>query len=135
MQIAPLTIAYDKDLAGPGSLQEAEGLPSGLQRALAKSNRSEAEIRQAAKELDAYFISYLMKTMRETVPKKGLLPNKGGEHFYYFYDMEIGRLAAERGGLGFGAMVIEDVARQNHVDTQKNLSSSGSVQPIQGASR
>src|SRR5579883_3488877 len=98
MQIAPLPITYDKDLTGPGSLQSAEGLPSGLRQALAKSNRSEAEIKQAAKELDAYFISYLMKTMRETVPKKGLLPNKGGEQFYYFYDMEIGRLAAERGG-------------------------------------
>lgn len=134
MQIAPLAIAYDKDLTGPGSLQEAEGLPSDLQRALAKPNRSEAEVKQAAKELDAYFISYLMKTMRETVPK-GFLQNKAGENFYYFYDMEIGRLAAERGGLGFGAMVIEDMARQHPVDSQKNLSSPGSVQPIQGSSR
>ncbi|MDE3118661.1 MAG: rod-binding protein [Nitrospirota bacterium] len=135
MQIAPLPIAYDKDLTNLGGLQGVEGLPSELRQALAKSNRSEAEIKQAAKELDAYFISYLMKTMRETVPKKGLLPNKGGEQFYYFYDMEIGRLAAERGGLGFGAMVIEDMARQRPADSQKNLSSPGSVQPIQGSSR
>ncbi|TAJ08703.1 MAG: hypothetical protein EPO61_07255 [Nitrospirae bacterium] len=134
MQIAPLPIAFDKNLMDAGLAQEAGGLPSGLQKALNKSKRNGAEIKQAAKELDAYFISYLMKTMRDTVPK-GFLPNKAGENFYYFYDMEIGRLAAERGGLGFGAMVLEDAAGQQPVDNQKNLSSLGSARPISGMSR
>lgn len=135
MQIAPSPTAFDQGLIDVGLAQEAGGLPSGLRNALAKPGRSGADIKQAAKELDAYFISYLMKTMRETVPKEGLLSNKHGEQFYYFYDMEIGRLAAERGGLGFGAMVLDDAAKQQPVDSQKNLSSSGSALPISGVSR
>nr|MBI3614784.1 rod-binding protein [Nitrospirota bacterium] len=135
MQIALPPIALDKGLMDTGLAQEAGGLPSGLRHVLANSKRSGAEIKQAAKELDAYFISYLMKTMRETVPKNGILSNKHGEQFYYFYDMEIGRLAAERGGLGFGSMVLDDAAKQQPVDSQKNLSSSGSAMPISGTSR
>jgi len=94
----------------------------------------EAELRRAAKEFDGYFISYLLKVMRETVPK-GFLENKGGEHFYYFYDQEIGRLAAERGGLGFGKMVLEQYLAQHRADAQKNLSSPGGNLPIPESSR
>lgn len=135
MQIAPLSIIDDKKLMNIGLAQETGGLPAGLNLALAKAGRGGAGIEQAAKELDAYFISYLMKTMRETVPKEGLLSNKHGDQFYYFYDMEIGRLAAERGGLGFGAMVLDDAAKQQPVDHQKNLSSPGSIVPILGPNR
>lgn len=135
MQLSPLPIIGDKGLIDVGLAQEAGGLPAGVTQALTKAGRNGAEIKQAAKELDAYFISYLMKTMRETVPKEGLLSNKHGDQFYYFYDMEIGRLAAERGGLGFGALVLEDAAKQQPVDNQKNLSSPGSVLPIPGTSR
>jgi flagellar protein FlgJ len=119
-------------VAGPG--QEAESLGRKLLRAAETQAVDEAELRKAAKEFDGYFVSYLMKVMRETVPK-GFLPNKGGEQFYYFYDQEIGRLAAERGGLGFGKMVLEQYLAQQRRETPKNLSSSGSSQPIPESSR
>lgn len=135
MQIVSPPIVYDKGLSEVGLARQAGELPAGLSRMLAGAGGNGAEIKQAAKELDAYFISYLMKTMRETVPKEGLLSNKHGEQFYYFYDMEIGRLAAERGGLGFGAMVLDDAAKQQPVDNQKNLSSPGSIVPILGPNR
>lgn len=135
MQLAPLQIVGDKGLMDVGLARETGGLPAGLSRMLAEAGGNGAAIKQAAKELDAYFISYLMKTMRETVPKEGFLSNKHGDQFYYFYDMEIGRLAAERGGLGFGAMVLDDAAKQQPVDHQKNLSSPGSIVPILGPNR
>jgi peptidoglycan hydrolase FlgJ len=55
--------------------------------------------REAAREFEGYFASYLLKVMRETVPK-GLFENKAGQMFYSFYDQEIGRLSAQAGGLG-----------------------------------
>jgi flagellar protein FlgJ len=61
---------------------------------------------KAAHEFEAYFISHLLKVMRETVPK-GALENKGGAYFYSFYDQEIGRLASEAGGLGVAKMIHE----------------------------
>jgi peptidoglycan hydrolase FlgJ len=76
-------------------------------------------LKGAAHEFEGYFISNLLKIMRETVPK-GALENKGGAYFYSFYDQEIGRLAAESGGLGLARMI--------HEYTEKNLPLSSSSQ-------
>ena len=65
-----------------------------------------ADLKDAAHEFEAYFISHLLKVMRETVPK-GALENKGGAYFYSFYDQEIGRLASEAGGIGLARMIHE----------------------------
>jgi flagellar protein FlgJ len=65
-----------------------------------------ADLKDAAHEFEAYFISNLLKEMRATVPK-GALENKGGAYFYSFYDQEIGRLASEAGGIGFARMIQE----------------------------
>ena len=64
------------------------------------------DLKDAAHEFEAYFISNLLKEMRATVPK-GALENKGGAYFYSFYDQEIGRLAAEAGGIGLARMIRE----------------------------
>lgn len=61
---------------------------------------------RAGEQFEAYFISYMLKVMRETVPE-GTLANKQGAYFYSFYDEEIGRRAAESGGIGITKMVQE----------------------------
>jgi peptidoglycan hydrolase FlgJ len=61
---------------------------------------------QAGRQFEAYFISYLLKVMRETVPD-GAVANKQGAYFYSFYDEEIGKRAAESGGIGIAKMVQE----------------------------
>ncbi|MDH4153958.1 MAG: rod-binding protein [Nitrospira sp.] len=61
---------------------------------------------EAGKQFEAYFVSYLLKVMRETVPE-GAIANKQGAYFHSFYDEEIGRRAAESGGLGITRMVQE----------------------------
>ena len=83
-------------------------------RFLASSARSDvkSEIRAAAQAFEGYFLSYLMKVMRETIPT-GLIENKQERQFYAFYDQEIGRLAAQRGGIGLGQMVEEEITRLN----------------------
>ncbi|HEX5544581.1 MAG TPA: rod-binding protein [Nitrospira sp.] len=76
---------------------------------LSKSqNAAEARLQmvQAGRQFEAYFISYLLKVMRETVPE-GALANKQGAYFYSFYDEEIGKRAAESGGIGIAKMVQE----------------------------
>jgi len=61
---------------------------------------------QAGRQFEAYFISYLLKVMRETVPE-GTIANKQGTYFYSFYDEEIGKRATESGGIGIAKMVQE----------------------------
>ena len=62
-------------------------------------------LHEAAMEFESYFISYLMKAMRETVPQGGLLDRKGEQVWYSFYDQEIGRLAAQAGGIGLTSFI------------------------------
>ncbi len=75
----------------------------------ASGGGSREEIRKAAQEFEAYFVAYLMKVMRETVPK-GILPSRAADHYSYFYDQEIGRLAAREGGLGLAKFLEENLA-------------------------
>ena len=85
------------------------------------------------KEIEGYFIAYLMKTMRDTVPKNGLF-GQSGEQFRFFYDQEIGRLAAESGGLGLAQMIENDLKTKGFSPTDTNRSSSAPALPIQGPS-
>jgi peptidoglycan hydrolase FlgJ len=79
------------------------------------AGRDPAETRrqliEAGRQFEAYFVSYLLKVMRETVPQ-GVIANKPGAYFHSFYDQEIGLRAAESGGIGITAM-IQDYARHN----------------------
>ena len=69
------------------------------------------ELLQASQEFESYFLSYLMKVMRETVPKGALTANRMGEMFYTFYDEEIGKRAAQAGGIGLSGYVLDTVTR------------------------
>ncbi|MEC4679087.1 MAG: rod-binding protein [Nitrospirota bacterium] len=82
------------------------------------------ELLRASQEFEAYFLSHLMKVMRDTVPKGELTANKMGEMFYSFYDEEIGKRAAQAGGIGLSAYVLEAVARNEDLTrSPANLSS------------
>ena len=96
-----------KILSSIGSLAETQlDLPQAYPL-LAQSRQGRVvDLKDAAHEFEAYFISNLLKVMRETVPK-GALENKGGAYFYSFYDQEIGRLASEAGGIGLAKMIHE----------------------------
>jgi flagellar protein FlgJ len=61
---------------------------------------------EAGRQFEAFFISYLLKVMRETVPQ-GAIANTQGAYFHSFYDQEIGQRAAESGGIGITRMVQE----------------------------
>lgn len=64
----------------------------------------------AAHAFESYFLTYVMKVMRETVPKGGLLNNRMGEVYYAFLDQEIGKRAAEGGGIGLSEMILSALA-------------------------
>jgi flagellar protein FlgJ len=60
---------------------------------------------EAGQQFEAYFISYMLKVMRDTVPEGTLIGNKHGAYFHSFYDQEIGLRAAQAGGIGIARMV------------------------------
>jgi flagellar protein FlgJ len=96
-----------KSFSSIGNIPEAQLSLSQAPQVLVQGQGSQlGDLKRAAHEFEAYFISNLLKVMRETVPK-GALDNKGGAYFYSFYDQEIGRLASEAGGLGLAKMIHE----------------------------
>lgn len=96
-----------KSFSSIGNLAETQlGLPQVPQVRAQGRQGQVADLKDAAHEFEAYFISNLLKVMRETVPK-GALENKGGAYFYSFYDQEIARLASEAGGIGLAKMIQE----------------------------
>ena len=112
--IKPLSLISNRAETQLGVLPAHPGHALGRQGQL-------ADLKDAAHEFEAYFISNLLKEMRETVPK-GALENKGGAYFYSFYDQEIGRLASEAGGIGLARMI--------HEYTEKNTPSLKFLEPI-----
>ncbi|ULA63128.1 MAG: Peptidoglycan hydrolase FlgJ (Modular protein) [Nitrospira sp.] len=75
------------------------------------------ELLKAAKQYEAFFVSYLMKVMRETVHESEM-SGKMGSYFYSFYDQEIGNRASESGGIGITQMVKEYIDK-NYPPTAK----------------
>lgn len=73
---------------------------------------------EAGQQFEAYFISHMMKVMRETVPK-GVIANKQGAYFESFYDQEIGLRAAQSGGIGIADMVEAYVQKNYSVPPAK----------------
>ncbi len=77
-----------------------------------QKTRDPQNIRKAAEEYESYFLSYLMKTMRTTVPKGSMTANPMGETFHSFYDEEIGKRAAKSGGIGLADFVLSSLAEE-----------------------
>jgi peptidoglycan hydrolase FlgJ len=86
------------------------GVPN-IKLAQMESSARREELYQASREFESYFLSYLMKVMRESIPKGALTANRMGEMFYSFYDEEIGKRAAQAGGIGLSDYVLDSVAR------------------------
>jgi Rod binding domain-containing protein len=68
--------------------------------------RKRAEMRNAARGLESLFIHELLKSMRATVPKSGLL--KGGgqrDQYLSMFDIYLAEHLAKKGELGIASMV------------------------------
>ncbi len=89
--LAQMTVSQNLGLLGP-----VERMGAG--------EKTRTGLHKAGQEFESYFISYLIKNMRETVPK-GLFDRKGEQVWYSFYDQEIAKLAAQAGGIGITAFV------------------------------
>ncbi|GJL49400.1 MAG: hypothetical protein NPIRA01_06270 [Nitrospirales bacterium] len=75
-----------------------------------QKSRNPEDVRQAAQEYESYFLAYLMKAMRETVPKESLTANPMGETYHSFYDEEIAKRAAQSGGIGLADFMLASLA-------------------------
>lgn len=65
------------------------------------------ETLQAAEEYEGMFLDYMMKVMRETVPKSEMdLENTGTEVYRSMMDSEVAKKAAHAGGVGLADQIV-----------------------------
>jgi len=81
---------------------------------------TEAELREASAQIESLFVSYLLKTMRETSVKSGLFGNGAGSQIYTeMFEVEIAKKISESRGLGLGDAVFNQLIHHIEPTEQK----------------
>ena len=96
---------------GPLDISHVTGTRAGAKVEQVEQLSRRGDLLKASQEFESYFVSYMLKVMRETVPQGELTANKMGDMFNSFYDEEIGKRAAQSGGIGLSAYVLDAVAQ------------------------
>lgn len=65
-------------------------------------------LRQAAGQFEAVFMNMLLKSMRESLPKEGVLDSESTRSFTGMYDMQIAQKLADK-GVGLADMIVRQV--------------------------
>jgi flagellar protein FlgJ len=74
----------------------------------------EGELKKACGDFESIFISQMLKEMRKSIPKSGLLDG-GSQHDMYLslFDEELSKSLAKRGGIGLGKILYQDIMKRN----------------------
>jgi len=89
-------------LPGQAPFPGPTGAPEGDGMAIRPSPTSaeRAAFKKAAIEFESFFLFYMMKTMRQAIPKSDLIRSNATDTYKGMFDQEVSNLAAKRGGLG-----------------------------------
>ncbi len=71
--------------------------------------KREGKLREASQDFEAIFLHQMLKQMRATVPKEGLLRSKDEEFWQSHFDAEMSVQLARSGGIGLGDMIFEQL--------------------------
>lgn len=73
------------------------------------------QMRKAAEGMEAMFLDYLMKVMRQTVPKNEMdLESPATEVYRSLHDSEVAQTAARTGGVGLADQIIAYMQAQRY---------------------
>jgi flagellar protein FlgJ len=76
-----------------------------------KKKEEDKKLNKACAQFEAFFVYYMLKTMRESIPKSGLMGNFAGRDSYnMMLDQQVADKVASRGdGLGIRKMILNDL--------------------------
>ncbi len=73
----------------------------------------EKDIKEVARDFEAVFINYLLKTMRKGVIKSDIFGNVKGEEIYRsLMDERLSEEIAKAGGIGLAEMIIKELGEK-----------------------
>lgn len=78
-----------------------------------KDSAGEKDIKEVARDFEAVFINYLLKTMRKGVIKSDIFGNVKGEEIYRsLMDERLSEEIARAGGIGLAEMIIKELGEK-----------------------
>lgn len=84
-----------------------------------EQDKREAKMREASQDFEAIFLHQLLKQMRSTVPKEGLLHSRDEEFWQSHFDAEMSVLLARAGGIGLGEIILQQL-REHQVKASES---------------
>jgi len=79
----------------------------------APSKSSHSDLKKACIEFESIFVAYLMKEMRSTIPKSGLISGGKAEEIYTsMLDSELAKEIALNGGIGLSTRLYEQLSEK-----------------------
>ena len=76
---------------------------------LGENSKKLKKLKEACIDFEAIFIEKLWNEMKKTLPKGGLFEDKILENYLSIFDMEFARSLAQKGGIGLGEMLYENL--------------------------
>ena len=113
--MAPPSSASEQQMEWGADARNAP-VTSTHRRAVIDREKVDPEILRAAEGMEAMFLDYMLKVMRETVPKNDMDLNSPAENIYQgMLDGMYAEKAAHRGGVGLAEPIIDYLqARSYH---------------------
>jgi peptidoglycan hydrolase FlgJ len=75
-----------------------------------KVNDGSVKNERAAKDFETYFVSYMLKEMRKTVPEDGFMKKTQGEKiFEEMLDKRYAKQIVDKGGFGLSRIILEQM--------------------------
>lgn len=76
------------------------------------SNTDEKKLKKLAADFESVFLYYVLKTMRDTVPKSGFIDGKNGEEIYRsMMDQEVAKSMADKRESGISDMLFKQLKK------------------------
>jgi len=86
------------------------------------SQMENAELMKACASMEAQFVNYLFKAMRETIPDDGFIPKGPGEKMYTsMLDLQLAENLCQNGGIGLASVLYEQLADAEDPESNEEL--------------
>ncbi len=87
--------------------------PTPLGKEPGVKNLDEGKLKKACEDFESIFISKMLKVMRQSIPKTGLLDGGSQQDMYLsLFDEELSKSMAKKGGMGLGKILYQNVTNQ-----------------------
>ena len=90
--------------------------------------KDEKELKALAQQFESIFVNQLMKSMRETLPKEGLLSSFSVDMYESMFDQEVASEMASKRGIGLADVLYAQLSRMN-ADKPAGDENSGTTGP------